>query len=138
MNNFDKLNNLKYQQMQREYSKILTPEINKYLDNLNLIIYSLEINGFNMSLLMQNQIYSTLLEVKQILNTLSINKPSIKQKQIIKNNPIILLLNLNKLSQQLNQHALKSPFYLILNKANNLILNCIDKILNYFLNNKFN
>lgn len=138
MNNFDKLNNLKYQQMQREYSKLLTPEINKYLDNLNLIIYSLEINGFNMSLLMQNQIYSTLLEVKQILNTLSINKPSIKQKQIIKNNPIILLLNLNKLSQQLNQHALKSPFYLILNKANNLILNCTDKILNYFLNNKFN
>lgn len=138
MNNFDKLNNLKYQQMQREYSKVLTPEINKYLDNLNLIIYSLEINGFNMSLLMQNQIYSTLLEVKQILNTLSINKPSIKQKQIIKNNPIILLLNLNKLSQQLNQHALKSPFYLVLNKANNLILNCIDKILNYFLNNKFN
>lgn len=127
--------NLSYNKMQVEYSKLFTPQINNYLNDLNTIISSIEINGFGMPLIVQNQLYSTLLEVKQILHILSINKPFNTNNHIHSNNPLSLLLSLNTLSQQLNQHALKSPFYTLLNKSNNLILNCTNKILNYFLNN---
>ena len=135
MDNLNKLDDFNCSEIQKEYLKLLTPEIDRYLDNLNTIISNVEINGFKMPLLLQNQIYSILLEAKQILTTLSINKHYIKHNQSFENNPIILLLNLNILSQQLNKHTLKSPFYLLTHKANNLILNCIGMILKYFLKN---
>ena len=133
MDIFNKTDNFNYEQMQKEYCRLFTLPIDHFLDNLNSIISSLEINGFGMSLLMQNHIHSILLEVKQILSTLSINKAVTSNKQLIRNDPANLLLHLNTLSQQLNQHSLKSPFYLLLNKANNLILNCTNKILKYYL-----
>ena len=138
MNNFNKTNN-RYLQMKKEYLNILTPNFNQYLNILNHLILSLEINNFNMPTIIQNQIYLTLLEAKQILNTLSldIGKTSYKQATF-NNNPLSLLSCLNNLSTQLNLHAIKSPYYLLLNKTNNLILNCTNIILNYFINTKNN
>ena len=138
MNKISKNNNSTYKQMEKEYSKLFTPEIENCLVGLDNVIASLEINGFGMPLIIQNQIYSTLLEAKQVLCTLSINKQTSTYKHPPTNNPLSLLLSLNTLSQQLNQHSLKSPFYLLLNKANNLILICINKILKYFLKSKIN
>lgn len=131
MDNFDKNSNFQYEQMQKEYFKLFTPEIDDYLNSLNLIISSLEVSGFDMPLIIQNQLYSTLLEAKQILSTLSINKGTLS-KAPSNNTPLSLLLSLNTLATQLNKYSFKSPFYSLLNKTNNLILNCTNKILKYF------
>lgn len=131
----DNFNDFQFNQIEKEYSKLFTPQIDKYLTTLNLIISNLEINGFKMPLLIQNELHLSLLEVKQILETLSINKQTIPYKHPQSNNPIKLLLDLNTLSQQFNQHSLKSPFYLLLNKSNTIILNCTNKILKYFSKN---
>ena len=136
MNNFNKSNNI-HSQMKKEYLNKLAPDFNKYLTILNLLISSIETNSFNMPLIVQNQIHITLLEAKQILNTLSINKGITTTQTHLNNDPLSLLLTLNTLSLQLNQHSIKSPYYILLNKTNNLILNCTNKILNHFtINNR--
>lgn len=127
------LDNFQLIKMQKEYSKMFIPKIDDYIKNLNTIISSVEINGYGMPLLVQNQIYANLMEVRQILSTLSINKPITPHHNPPTTNPLILLYNLNTFLQSINKYTFKSPFYILLNKSSNLIISSMDKILKYFL-----
>jgi hypothetical protein len=124
--------NEQYAKLKQEYNNLLTPSTQSCISTLISIVNKLHINSFGLSLSIQNQIINKLSQALQILNILHTSNPPSKTNLI--NNPFSLIYNLANLSIQLNTHILKSPYQMLCLKANDLILQSIQQIANYFIN----
>lgn len=126
-------NNFNYEQLQKGYNKQLKAD-DFCINHLNSLIKVLENSHFQMPLSLQNTILNTLLNAQQILDILYKNHSY--SNLTLQNNPFELIKHLNEISLTLNSHTLKSVYQILYLKSNNLILEAIKQISNYFSSKK--
>ncbi len=118
-----------YLQLQEEYKKKLsTPQT--FINQLQSITTSLQHTSFQMPLRLQNQILRNLSIVQQILSIVYVGKSP--KSTTIPNTPFDLIYYLTQLSLDLTSHAFKSPYQILLLKANTFTLQSIKEICEYF------
>ena len=119
-----------YKLLKNAYDKKIAPHPEDIINKINNLIESLKNNSFQMPLYLQNDILNNLLQVQNILYILHKQDPN--QSQPIKNSLFDFMYNISNISMLLNSHIIKSPYQVLYLKANNLLLQCLNKILKYF------
>jgi hypothetical protein len=121
-----------YQQLKQAYNEVIFINNQQSLIDAKSLIYILEQNIFRLPPTLHRKIKNNLNIVGRLLNIIIINSPpSLKIKPY--SNPLYFIKLLSNTSQQLTSNLPKSPYQIICLKANNLILNCIEAICDYFL-----
>jgi len=133
MKDFDfKLNEQQYQKMHQEYKKMLNINTSN-IYSLKNIIQKLQYNSFKLPTTLQHYILYKLSQAQELLQIITTSNNSIPTA--LNNNPFSLIHSLAKVSIQLTSHTIKSPYYTICSKINNIILSIICDISIYFENN---
>ncbi len=126
-----------YDILKKEYEKTFSPQNEIFLSKLNNVISLVENQGFNMSISFQNKILSMLNNAKQILSiTTNSSEDIFFENTSIKNSPFELIKILSNLSKEINSYEIKNSYKIIYLKINNLLLEIIYEISNYFANKK--
>jgi len=121
-----------YKKLQQEYSKQIPTFCPKSINKLNSIISSLKINGFQLPIELQNNSLNKLAQAKELLNILHISNTC--NDISLSDNPFDIISSLSEISIDLNRYNLKNIYQIICIKSNNLILETINQISNYFKN----
>ncbi len=121
-----------YKLLSDGYKNIFTPNLSTTSNALNNTISLLEIQGFGMPLNLQNSIRNLLIQSYEILNIL--HKPQTHTHQPLNYNPFGLINALSQISINLNQFQPHTTYQALAAKANNLILQAINKISKHFQN----
>ena len=137
MNNFGNIfSDKQYELLSKEYNKILAPDFVPAINLLQSVISSLEINGFQMPLNMQNKIRNNLLQVQQIIQILCSAQP--ENSKPLTNNAICLINALVEILATINTTPPTLSYSSLILKLNNIILATLSDITKYFENKLFN
>lgn len=132
MNNFGSIfTDEQYNQLQQGYQKTFAPMSQSFISKLHSVIKSLQHTSFKLPLNLQNQILRNLSNSLQVLNIVYNTPPSRAIK--IPNTPLDLIYCLSELSLELTSYTLKSPYQILLLKANSFLLQSINLICQHFI-----
>lgn len=121
-----------YSQLKKAYNDALFANKHHNLVDTKSLIYAAEQFCFYLPSPLRKILKNNLNTADRLLNIIIIGRAKQPTKTMPNNNPFYLINLLCTISQQLTTNAPKSPYQIIYLKANNLILNCIDEISNYF------
>ncbi len=121
-----------YQQLKEAYNHAFFASNLQDLINIKSLLNAAERVCFYLPQTLRKIVQSNLSITSRLLNIIILNPCKQSTKISPHNNPFYLINLLCTISQQLTTSAPKSPYQIIYLKANNLILNCINEISNYF------
>ena len=123
-----------YLQLKNAYEHFMGISPETILSDISSLISLLEYNNFNLPLILQNKVLNNLSTAYEIISVVFNDKPTHQQIQMHHQNPFNLIKPLCQISINLTKYEFKSPYQIILLKANNFILKCIDIVCDYFSN----